>query len=53
MNNFLLRFSYRTTLNPWVLVAAGAAAIAIALCTIAFQTIKAAIANPVKSLRAE
>jgi ABC-type antimicrobial peptide transport system permease subunit len=53
MNNFLLKFSYRTTLNGWVLVAAGAAAIAIALITIAFQTIKAAIANPVKSLRAE
>lgn len=53
MNNFLVRFSYRTTLNAWVLVTAGAAAIAIALCTIAFQTIKAAIANPVNSLRAE
>lgn len=53
MNNFLLRFSYRTTLSVWVLVAAGAAAIGIALFTIAFQTIRAAIANPVKSLRAE
>lgn len=53
MNNFLLRFSYRTNLNAWVLVAAGAAAIGIALFTIAFQTIRAAIANPVKSLRAE
>jgi putative ABC transport system permease protein len=53
MNNFLLRFSYRTELNAWVLVAAGAVAIGIALFTIAFQTIKAAVANPVKSLRAE
>lgn len=53
MNNFLLRFSYRTTLNVWVLVTAGTAAIGIALFTIAFQTIRAAIANPVKNLRAE
>jgi putative ABC transport system permease protein len=53
MNNFLLRFSYRTNLNAWVLVAAGAAAIGIALFTIAFQTVRAAIANPVKSLRTE
>lgn len=53
MNNFLVRFSYRTTLSAWVLVAAGAAAIGIALLTISFQTIRAAMANPVKSLRAE
>ena len=53
MNNFLLRFSYRTTLTAWVLVAAGAAALGIALFTIAFQTVRAAMANPVKSLRAE
>jgi len=53
MNNFLLRFSYRTTLSAWVLVAVGAAAIGIALFTIAFQTVRAAMANPVKSLRAE
>ncbi|NII29777.1 FtsX-like permease family protein [Pseudoflavitalea sp. X16] len=53
MNDFLLRFSYRTNLNAWVLVAAGAAAIGIALFTIAFQTIRAATANPVKSLRAD
>lgn len=53
MNNFLARFSYRTNLSAWVLVAAGSAAIGIALFTIAFQTIRAAMANPVKSLRAE
>lgn len=53
MNSFLQKFSYRTTLNVWVLVIAGTAAIAIALLTIAFQTIRAATANPVKSLRAE
>jgi putative ABC transport system permease protein len=53
MNNFLQHFAYRTSLNAWVLVAAGGAALAIALLTIAFQTIRAAMANPVKSLRAE
>ncbi|MBO9566088.1 MAG: ABC transporter permease [Niastella sp.] len=53
MNNFLQKFSYRTTLNVWVLLLAGASAIAIALLTIAFQTVRAAMANPVKSLRAE
>jgi ABC-type antimicrobial peptide transport system permease subunit len=53
MNNFLQKFSYRTTLNVWVLVIAGTAAIAIALFTIAFQTIRAATANPVKSLKSE
>jgi putative ABC transport system permease protein len=53
MNNFLHRFSYRTGLSAWVLVAAGAGAVGIALFTIAFQTVRAAMANPVKSLRAE
>lgn len=53
MNNFLLRFSYRTSLSAWVLVGGGAMAIGIALFTIAFQTIRAASANPVKSLKAE
>ena len=53
MNNYLHRFSYRTTLNAWVLVAAGGAALGIALLTIAFQTIRAAYSNPVRSLRSE
>jgi len=53
MNSFLRRFSYRTTLSAWVLVAAGTAALGIALFTIAFQTVRSAMANPVKSLRAE
>jgi putative ABC transport system permease protein len=53
MQSFLLRFSYRTPLNAWVLLISGAAALLLALVTIAFQTIRAAMANPVKSLRAE
>jgi ABC-type antimicrobial peptide transport system permease subunit len=53
MNNYLQRFSYRTSLSVWVLVAAGAAALVIALTTIAFQTIRAALGNPIKNLRTE
>ena len=53
MQSFLSRFTYRTPLNAWVLVISGAAALLLALTTIAFQTIRAAMANPVKSLRAE
>jgi putative ABC transport system permease protein len=37
----------------WVFIVAGAAAVAIAVLTVSFQAIKAAIANPVKSLRTE
>jgi putative ABC transport system permease protein len=53
MHFFLLHFSYRTSVNGWVLVISGAAALLLAVATIAFQTIRAAMANPVKSLRAE
>jgi putative ABC transport system permease protein len=52
-NNFLQQFTYRTNLSAWALVATGAAALAIALFTISFQTIRAALSNPVRSLRAE
>ncbi len=53
MNFFLEHFSYRTNVSWWILFAAGLAAVLIALFTISFQSIKAAIANPVKSLRTE
>ncbi len=53
MNSFLQHFSYRTTLSWWILLASGIMAILIALFTISFQSVKAAIANPVKSLRTE
>ncbi|OQP54685.1 ABC transporter permease [Niastella yeongjuensis] len=52
-HNWLQNFSYRTTLSWWVFVAAGTGALLITLVTVSFQTIKAAIANPVKSLRTE
>ncbi len=53
MNNWLHDFEYRISMNAWPFVIAGIAALAIALFTISFQTIKAALANPVKSLRSE
>lgn len=53
MQNWLQDFTYRTTINWWVFALAGIAAVCIALLTISFQAIKAAIANPVKSLRTE
>lgn len=53
MNFFLQQFTYRTSISWWILVAAGAAALLIALLTISFQSIKAAVANPVKNLRTE
>ena len=53
MHNWLQGFAYRISINWWVFVFAGFAAIGIALLTVSFQAIKAAIANPVKSLRTE
>lgn len=53
MDKWLQSFAYRTTISWWIFIVAGAAAIIIALITVSFQAIKAAIANPVKSLRTE
>jgi putative ABC transport system permease protein len=53
MNKWLMDFEYRVDIGWWVFVAAGITALVIALLTISFQSIKAAIANPVKSLRTE
>ena len=53
MNNWLSDFAYRINISVWIFIAAGCLAILIALATISFQAIKAAIANPVKSLRTE
>ena len=46
-------YEYRTEISWWVFGAAGFAALLITLLTVSFQAIKAAVANPVKSLRAE
>ena len=53
MHNWLLDFSYRINIQWWVFALAGASAFIIALLTVSFQAIKAAISNPVKSLRTE
>ena len=53
MNKWLQDFAYRTNISWTVFVITTAAALLIALITISFQAIKAAIANPVKSLRTE
>lgn len=53
MNKWLQDFAYRIQIGWWVFVVAGAAALLIALLTVSFQAIRAAIANPVKSLRTE
>jgi len=53
MRNWLRNFAYRVTINRWVFVLAGGVALLIALATISYQAIKAALANPVKSLRAD
>lgn len=53
MNIWLKHFSYHLAVEWWVFACAGLAAIVIALFTVSFQAVKAAIANPVKSLRTE
>jgi putative ABC transport system permease protein len=53
MNNWLSDFAYRINISAWIFIIAGLLAVFIALATISFQAIKAAIANPVKSLRTE
>jgi putative ABC transport system permease protein len=53
MHNWLQGFAYRARLDAWVFVSASAAAVGIALLTVSFQSIKAALMNPVESLRWE
>ncbi|HVY74411.1 MAG TPA: ABC transporter permease [Puia sp.] len=53
MNNWLKNFAYQVTIQWWMFLAAGLSAIVVALLTISFQSMKAAMANPVESLRSE
>ena len=53
MNMWLEDFAYRTNIGWWVFVIAGIIALVIALFTVSFQAVRAAIANPVRSLRTE
>lgn len=53
MNNWLRDYAYRIDIEWWVFALTGFAALFIALITVSFQAIKAAVANPVNSLRTE
>ncbi len=53
MNKWLQDFAYRIDISWWVFALAGVLALLIALLTVSFQAIKAAVANPVKSLKTE
>ena len=53
MHLWLDNFAYRTEISWWIFLIAGCAALVMALLTISFRAIKAALANPVKSLRTE
>jgi putative ABC transport system permease protein len=53
MNNWLQKYTYRTEISWWVFAAAGFGALLITLLTVSYQAIKAALMNPVKSLKME
>src|SRR5882724_1781555 len=53
MHRWLQGYAYRTTISWWVFIVAGLAAMLIALVTISFQSVKAALSNPLKNLRSE
>jgi hypothetical protein len=53
MFNWLQNYQYRTELSWWIFAGAGIGALSITLLTVSFQAIKAAVANPVRSLRTE
>jgi putative ABC transport system permease protein len=53
MHKWLQNFAYRAKMNIWIFILSGLAALAIAVLTVSFQTIRAARANPVESLRYE
>jgi len=53
MHQWLQSFAYRITITWWMFALAGLGAMLIALLTVSFQSVKAALANPVKSLRSE
>lgn len=53
MSNWLQNYNYRTDISWWIFAATGLGAVLITLVTVSFQAIKAALANPVRSLRSE
>ncbi len=53
MNQWLQNFAYRTNISWWIFVVAGFLAVTIAMITVSYQALKAALTNPIKSLRTE
>lgn len=53
MDTWLTEFAYRVSIAWWIFALAGVLVVAVTLLTVSFQSIKAALANPVKSLRNE
>jgi len=53
LNGWLKQYEYRTTISFWVFIASAIVALVVTILTVSFQAIKAAIANPVESLRTE
>lgn len=53
MSNWLRNYALHTVLNPWIFVASGAGMLFVTICTVSYQALKAAIANPIRSLRTE
>ncbi|MBN9385344.1 MAG: ABC transporter permease [Chitinophagaceae bacterium] len=53
MHNWLRNYEYRTTMSWWVFITAGVGALFVTLLTVSFQSIKAALTNPIESLRTE
>jgi putative ABC transport system permease protein len=53
MNAWLHDFAYRVSLSWWIFALAGVSALLIAMLTVSHQAMRAATANPVKSLRSE
>jgi putative ABC transport system permease protein len=53
MHKWLADFAYRTDISWWIFAMSGLLAVLIAVITISFQAFRAAVANPVKSLRTE
>jgi putative ABC transport system permease protein len=53
LNSWLKQYEYRTAISFWIFIASAIAALVVTILTVSFQAIKAAIANPVESLRTE
>jgi putative ABC transport system permease protein len=53
MHAWIQKYCYRTNLSPWIFIMAASGALGITIITVSFQSIKAALSNPVESHRME